>query len=157
LAKEVVRAKLVNQRALLMRCLRGRAEDDGDEPARASEEPAARDLAELLRRLDRVSEAGSLLGIEGQGASLYFGEFGRFLKAQPPARGFDFTARNRRPPRDPVNALLSFAYALLAKDCFSVLCAVGFDPYFGFYHGSGRHGRPSLALDIMEEFRAVIA
>jgi CRISPR-associated protein Cas1 len=97
-----------------------------------------------------------LLGLEGQGAALYFGEFGRFLKAQPPGRGFDFRTRNRRPPRDPVNALLSFAYALLCKDCFSALCTVGFDPYHGFYH-AGRHGRPSLALDLMEEFRAVIA
>ncbi|MFO0808620.1 MAG: CRISPR-associated endonuclease Cas1 [Gemmataceae bacterium] len=148
LAKAVVRAKLTNQRALLMRCLRG----DGD---RGSDEPAARDLAELLRRLDGVTAADSLLGIEGQGAALYFGEFGRFLKADAPGRPFDFRGRNRRPPRDPVNALLSFAYALLAKDCFAALCTVGFDPYCGFFH-AGRHGRPSLALDMLEEFRAVI-
>ncbi len=79
------------------------------------------------------------------------------MKAQPPGRGFDFQSRNRRPPRDPVNALLSFAYAMLIKDCFSALLTVGFDPYRGFYHGTGRHGRPSLALDLCEEFRAVIA
>src|SRR3954471_22380753 len=78
------------------------------------------------------------------------------LKAAAPGRGFDFKTRNRRPPKDPVNALLSFAYALLSKDCFSALCTVGFDPYHGFYH-QGRHGRPSLALDLMEEFRSVIA
>jgi CRISPR-associated protein Cas1 len=78
------------------------------------------------------------------------------LKAPAPGRGFDFKSRNRRPPRDPVNALLSFAYALLLKDCFSALCAVGFDPYHGFYH-AGRHGKPSLALDMLEEFRAIIA
>ena len=64
--------------------------------------------------------------------------------------------RNRRPPRDPVNALLSFAYAMLAKDCFSAVCTVGFDPYKGFFH-QNRHGKPSLALDLMEEFRPVIA
>ena len=64
--------------------------------------------------------------------------------------------RGRRPPRGPVNALLSFAYALLVKACFASLCTVGFDPYRGFYH-AGRHGRPALALDLMEEFRAVIA
>jgi CRISPR-associated protein Cas1 len=151
----VVRAKLTNQRALLMRCLRSAADGDA-EPQRCRDEPAARDLAELLVRLDRATEVESLLGLEGQGAALYFGEFGRFLKAQPPGRGFDFTSRNRRPPRDPVNALLSFAYALLAKDCFAAVCTVGFDPYHGFYH-RGRHGRPSLALDLMEEFRAVIA
>ena len=155
LAREVVRAKLTNQRTLLMRCLRTTGDDD-TEAARGRDEPAARDLAELLFRLDRADNFDTLLGLEGQGAALYFGEFNRFLKAQPPSRGFDFRGRNRRPPRDPVNALLSFAYALLAKDCFSAACAVGFDPYRGFFH-QGRHGKPSLALDIMEEFRAVIA
>lgn len=153
LSREVVRAKLSNQRTLLMRSLRSRGEAD----ERGGDEPAARALAELIRRVDPVDSIESLLGLEGQGASLYFAEFPRFLKAQPPGKGFDFRSRNRRPPRDPVNALLSFAYALLAKDCFSALCTVGFDPYHGFYHGTGRHGRPSLALDLMEEFRAVIA
>jgi CRISPR-associated protein Cas1 len=143
LAREVVRAKLTNQRALLMRCLRSRPEDD-EPTSRGSDEPAARDLAELLTRLDRATEIETLLGLEGQGAALYFGEFARFLKAQPPGRGFDFRSRNRRPPKDPVNSLLSFAYALLVKDCFSAVCTVGFDPYRGFYH-VGRHGRPSLA------------
>jgi CRISPR-associated protein Cas1 len=149
LARAVVRAKLANQRALLMRSLRG----DGD---RGSDEPAARGIAELLRRLDDAGSVDTLLGLEGQGAALYFGEFGRFLKAPPSGRGFDFTARNRRPPRDPVNALLSFAYALLTKDCFAAVCAVGFDPYKGFFH-SEKHGKPSLALDLLEEFRPVIA
>lgn len=156
LARAVVRAKLTNQRALLMRCLRSRPDDASEEGSRGSDEPAARDLAELLTRLERATAIDSLLGLEGQGAALYFGEFNRFLKAQPPGRGFDFKSRNRRPPRDPVNALLSFAYAMLLKDCFSALCIVGFDPYRGFFH-TGRHGKPSLALDLMEEFRAVIA
>jgi CRISPR-associated protein Cas1 len=154
LAKAVVRAKLHNQRTMLMRCLRGRAEPE-EESSRGSHEPAARDMAELIVRLERASEMETILGLEGQGAALYFGEFGRFLKS-PPGGGFDFHSRNRRPPRDPVNALLSFAYALLAKDCFSAVCTVGFDPYRGFFH-QGRHGKPSLALDLMEEFRAVIA
>lgn len=149
LSKAVVRGKLINQRALLMRSLRG----DGD---RGSDEPAARDLAELIRRLDGAPTLETVLGLEGQGAALYFGEFNRFLRAQPPGRGFAFTARNRRPPRDPVNALLSFAYALLTKDCFAAVSTVGFDPYKGFFH-SNRHGKPSLALDLMEEFRPVIA
>ena len=174
LARQVVRAKLVNQRALLMRSLRARAggggeppdndpasggcePPDGDKAVRGSDELAARSLADLLPKVDRATAIESLLGLEGQGAALYFGEFGRFLKAQPPGRGFDFQGRNRRPPRDPVNALLSFAYSLLSKDCFSTLCTVGFDPYHGFFHGTGRHGRPSLALDLMEEFRAIIA
>lgn len=160
LAKEVVRAKITNQRTLLMRSLRSRSSaadaPESTEPSRGSDEPAARDMAELLTRIDRVAEPGSLLGIEGQAASLYFGQFGRMLRSPGPDRPFDFRNRNRRPPRDPANALLSFAYAILAKDCFSALCTVGFDPYLGFYH-AGRHGRPSLALDIMEEFRSVIA
>jgi CRISPR-associated protein Cas1 len=143
-----VRAKLSNQRALLMRNVRG-----GE--ARGSDEPAARDLWSLLRGLDDVTSVESLLGTEGMGAALYFAEFGRMLKA-PPGGGFDFTSRNRRPPRDPVNALLGFAYALLAKDCFAAACTVGFDPYKGFFHQS-RHGKPALALDLMEEFRPVIA
>ena len=159
LAKAVVRAKIANQRTLLMRSLRSRTPDEsanGAEPGRGSDEPAARDMAELLRRLDRIADPAVLLGTEGQAAALYFGQFGRMLKAPRPGRGFDFKARNRRPPRDPVNSLLSFAYAMLLKDCFSALCAVGFDPYFGFFH-VGRHGKPSLALDLMEEFRAIIA
>jgi CRISPR-associated protein Cas1 len=97
-----------------------------------------------------------LLGLEGQAAAVYFANFGRMLKAKTPGATFDFTTRNRRPPRDPVNSLLSFAYAMLTKDCFSAACTVGFDPYQGFYH-SGRHGKPSLALDLVEEFRPVIA
>jgi CRISP-associated protein Cas1 len=149
LSKAVVRAKLSNQRTLLMRSLR---EDD----ARGSHEPAARGMWDLLRGLDDVSSMESILGTEGQGAALYFAEFGRFLKPLPDGKGFDFTTRNRRPPRDPVNALLSFAYAILAKDCFAAVCTVGFDPYKGFYH-QGKHGKPSLALDLMEEFRPVIA
>lgn len=149
LSREVVRAKLSNQRTLLMRSLRG---DD----ARGSDEPAARGLYDMIRGLDGATSVESVLGMEGQGAALYFSEFGRFLKPLPDGRGFDFTTRNRRPPRDPVNALLSFAYALLCKDCFAAVCAVGFDPYKGFFH-QNRHGKPSLALDLMEEFRSVIA
>jgi CRISPR-associated protein Cas1 len=149
LARAVVRAKLSNQRTLLMRSLR-------DDDTRGSKEYGARGLYDLLRSLDGVTSVESLLGMEGQGAALYFAEFGRFLKQPPTGKGFDFTTRNRRPPRDPVNALLSFAYAMLAKDCFAAVCTVGFDPYKGFFH-SGRHGKPSLALDLMEEFRPVIA
>ena len=69
---------------------------------------------------------------------------------------FDFTTRNRRPPTDPVNAMLSLAYSLLTKECTLAACAVGLDPYVGFYH-QPRHGRPALALDLMEEFRPLIA
>jgi CRISPR-associated protein Cas1 len=146
LAKAVVRAKLCNQRALLMRSLRG---DD----SRGSDEPAARDLYNMIQSVDSAASIESLLGMEGQGAALYFAEFGRFLRSK---HAFDFTSRNRRPPKDPVNALLSFAYAMLVKDCQSAASTVGFDPYKGFFH-QGRHGKPSLALDLMEEFRPIIA
>lgn len=178
LSRAVVAAKISNQRTLLMRSLRTTRDGetppgplpDGDgearsEPAsipndrdrpRGRDEPAARDMAELLARVPAAPDPGVLLGLEGQAAALYFANFGRMLKARAPGAAFDFNARNRRPPRDPVNCLLSFAYAILAKDCFSAACTVGFDPYMGFYH-VGRHGRPSLALDLMEEFRPVIA
>jgi CRISPR-associated protein Cas1 len=149
LARAAVRAKLTNQRALLMRCLRG----DGD---RGSDELAAQGLADAIRNLDSAGSVESVLGLEGTGAAWYFGEFHRFLKPGAVGSGFDFTARNRRPPRDPVNALLSFGYALLTKDCFAALLTVGFDPYRGFFHQS-KHGKPALALDLMEEFRPVIA
>jgi len=116
---------------------------------------------------------GELLGIEGAAASMYFQNFSGMIKvsaddddlpglespAQPatqPNFTFDFTKRSRRPPTDPVNALLSLAYSLLAKDCTLAALAVGFDPYVGFYH-QPRHGRPALALDLMEEFRPLIA
>ena len=170
LAKAVVKAKVINQRTLLMRSLRSRSLDEtpngsglpesSETNSRGSDEPAARDMAELLSRVDRIADPAVLLGTEGQAAALYFGQFSRMLKVPVPTKngpnGFDFKSRNRRPPRDPVNALLSFGYALLLKDCFSALCAVGFDPYCGFFH-VGRHGKPSLALDVMEEFRAIIA
>jgi CRISPR-associated protein Cas1 len=155
LAKAVVKAKIANQRVLLMRSLRAKGQDDA-EPIRGSDDPAAEEMARMLARVDDVPTTDILLGLEGQAASAYFGAFRRMLYASGPSSGFDFQARNRRPPRDPVNALLSFGYAILAKDAFSALLTVGFDPYLGFYHG-GKHGRPSLALDLMEEFRAVIA
>ncbi|HWB09923.1 MAG TPA: CRISPR-associated endonuclease Cas1 [Pirellulales bacterium] len=160
LAKAVVKAKVANQRTLLMRSLRSRGLDEpgAGDGLRGSDEPAARDMADLLDRVDAISDPAVLLGTEGQAAALYFGQFNRMLSKRPFTAGapFDFRKRNRRPPRDPVNALLSFAYAMLLKDCFSALCTVGFDPYYGFYHAS-RHGKPSLALDLMEEFRAIIA
>ena len=155
LARAVVKAKIANQRVLLMRSPRTKGQEDED-PMRGSDDPAAEEMARMLTRIDDATMTDILLGLEGQAASAYFGAFGRMLHTTVPGGGFDFLSRNRRPPRDPVNALLSFGYAILAKDTFSALLTVGFDPYLGFYHG-GKHGRPSLALDLMEEFRAVIA
>ena len=103
-----------------MRSLRARGPDD-EEPVRGSDDPAAEEMARMSARVDDVPTTDILLGLEGQAASAYFGAFGRMLHAAVPGGGFDFRSRNRRPPRDPVNALLSFAYAMLAKDAFSAL------------------------------------
>jgi len=107
-----------------------------------------------------VAEANSLpelLGVEGNGAAIYFGGFGATLRSETDTvGGFEFQNRNRRPPTDPVNAILSFVYALLVRELNVILSAVGFDSYRGFYH-QPRYGRPALALDIMEPFRPLIA
>lgn len=119
---------------------------------------------EVLRRLTALAQstlqardAATLLGLEGTAARLYFEHFGGMLKPRFPEQSvaFDFSGRNRRPPRDPVNALLSLAYSLLAKDFTVTLLSVGFDPFLGFYH-TPRYGRTALALDLMEEFRPLL-
>lgn len=102
----------------------------------------------------RASDLGALLGCEGLGAAAYFRSFAFMLRS--PIGDFAFSARNRRPPKDPVNAMLSFAYALLAKEVTVAIAAEGLDPWWGLYH-QPRHGRPSLALDLMEEFRPLVA
>ena len=115
-------------------------------------------LAQLKRLADQAASAESvesLLGFEGTAARLYFGRFAGMLKNDD-LRTFDVNGRNRRPPRDPVNCLLSYAYSLLAKDLTATVLGVGFDPYLGFYHRP-RFGRPALALDLAEEFRPIIA
>ncbi len=146
LAKSLVATKVRNQRTLLQR---------------NHIEPPAQTVDGLKRLASRVETARSLdelLGIEGASAALYFGQFAGMIKTDEASDGglFDFRARNRRPPRDPVNALLSLAYSLLARDLTIVCHAVGFDPFVGFYHQM-RFGRPALALDLMEGFRPLIA
>lgn len=144
-ARGLVRAKAGNQRALLLRNGSGRERD-----------VAVTSLADALKRKSDMPESlPGLLGWEGRAAALYFSAFSSMLKtgALP---GFQFASRNRRPPKDPVNALLSFAYALLAKECLVALWGEGLDPWWGLYH-QARHGRPALALDLMEPFRPVIA
>ena len=96
----------------------------------------------------------TLLGIEGATARTYFSEFPGMIKARD--LSFDFRGRNRRPPRDPVNAVLSFLYGMLIKQAMVTALTVGFDPYLGFYH-QPRYGKPALALDLVEEFRPLIA
>lgn len=123
---------------------------NGDPPRNVLFELAhLRDIAPLART------DTELLGIEGAAANLYFQQFPTMLKERA-AWAFDFAGRNRRPPRDPVNALLSFGYSILAKELAGVCHAVGLDPFFGFLH-QPRYGRPALALDLMEEFRPLIA
>ncbi|HEY0872269.1 MAG TPA: CRISPR-associated endonuclease Cas1 [Vicinamibacterales bacterium] len=145
-AREIVATKIRNQRTLLQR--------NHVEPSRL----VLGRLKGLAEDVQRVTSLESLLGVEGTAARLYFEQFAGMLKLEegeelPP---FHFAHRNRRPPRDPVNAMLSFAYALLTKDLTIVCHTVGFDPFVGFYH-QPRFGRPALALDLMEGFRPLIA
>lgn len=161
LARRMVHGKIRNQRTLLMR---GHVEAPA--PALARLKQAAQDVL-------TAPDLPSLLGMEGAAAALYFQHFGGMIKvdadtdelpgledpgkpAPPPVFTFDFNRRTRRPPTDPVNALLSLAYSLLAKDCTIAALSAGLDPYVGFYH-QPRYGRPALALDLMEEFRPLIA
>jgi CRISPR-associated protein Cas1 len=148
-AKQLVAGKIRNQRTMLQR--------NHVEP-KAVTLQQMRVMAERAEQAENIEE---LLGIEGNAARLYFGDFAGMIKSEddadvPKQFKFDFSQRNRRPPRDAVNALLSFSYSLLAKDCTIACYAVGFDPMMGFYH-QPRFGRPALALDLMEPFRPLIA
>lgn len=143
-AKQVVAAKVANQRTLLRR-------NAQDLHARVGEE-----FAQCLRDIDVAAAVNQLLGCEGNAAALYFRNFGRMLRPRDFSTEWDFAHRNRRPPRDPVNAMLSFAYAILVKELTVAILAEGLDPSWGLYHRP-RHGRPALALDLMEEFRPLIA
>lgn len=143
-ARLFVKGKIANGRTLIRR--------NHPDPPRG----ALRELAAAASRAGRARDAETLLGVEGTAGRLYWDLFPALLK--PPGGGMAFAmeGRNRRPPRDPVNAMLSYAYALLAKDVTVTLLAVGFDPFLGFFHRP-RYGRPSLALDLMEEFRPLVA
>ncbi len=145
LAQRFVRNKIANSRTLLRR-------NHPDAP-----EATLREMSALSESTESAVGLPELLGVEGNAARLYFEAFPALIRATGGAElGFDFTTRSRRPPKDPVNALLSFAYSLLAKDLAVTARGVGLDPFLGFYH-QPRHGRPALALDLMEEFRPIIA
>ena len=151
LARALVAGKIRNSRTMLQR--------NHVEPPRAA-------LSFLKNMQDDAEQAiatDELLGIEGNAARVYFQHFAGMIKLDEPGTSssgadfnFDFNSRNRRPPRDPINALLSLAYSVLAKDLTIVCHAVGFDPFLGFYH-QPRYGRAALALDLMEPFRPLIA
>jgi CRISP-associated protein Cas1 len=151
IARLVLTGKLANSRNVLLRAARDHGDDGRGERLRA----AALRVADCLRRLDRPElSLDEVRGIEGEAGALYFGVFDDLLTAGDEA--FRFTGRNRRPPLDPVNCLLSFLYTLLVHDIRSAIECVGLDPSVGFLHRD-RPGRPGLALDILEEFRAVFA
>lgn len=149
LSRRLMAGKIRNQRTMLQR--------NHVEP----KPQVLRELKEIAERAERAESLEELLGLEGYAARLYFAEFGGMIKREEePGETaefrFEFAQRNRRPPRDPVNALLSLGYSVLTKD-FTIACyAVGFDPFVGFYH-QPRFGRPALALDLMEPFRPLIA
>lgn len=151
LARFVLTGKLANSRSVVLRAARDHGGDGRGERLRSV---AAR-LADCLERVqdDRLS-LDELRGIEGEAGNLYFGAFDHLVTSEEEA--FRFAGRNRRPPLDPVNCLLSFVYTLLLHDVRSALECVGLDPAVGYLHRD-RPGRPSLALDLMEEFRPVFA
>ena len=141
-ARMFVTGKIRNCRTLLRRHLQS---DDRDR--------LLFQLNDLIRKAEHADCVATLLGLEGMAAKSYFGGFAKLLKG---STAFDINGRNRRPPRDPTNALLSFVYALLTKELTVAAQSVGFDPMLGFYHRP-RYGRPSLALDVCEEFRPLLA
>lgn len=143
IAKKLVFGKLCNMKTLLLRHCRQGVE----EPMNKSIEQ----INESLKKLEKAKSLEEVRGSEGTGSSFYFYAFKYFLKKD----NFSFQGRLRRPPRDPVNALLSFGYTLLFKDMVSICELVGLDPYVGFLH-SIKYGKASLALDLMEEWRPVI-
>lgn len=143
LAKQFIGGKLENQRTLLMRA------------NRKLQDAAITEATALIKRergqVDDATSVDSLRSIEGNGAAAYFGVFGQLLR-----QDLGFARRVRRPPTDPVNALLSLAYTALTHQVSAAIQIVGLDPFAGFLHAA-QYARPSLALDVMEEFRAVIA
>ncbi len=147
IAKGIVAAKLTNQRTVIRRALR----DHGDAAPLVEAEMR---ITHVARRALAATDIDILRGCEGEGAALYFGAFDSMIRHNDPK--FAFQGRSRRPPLDRTNALLSFLYAILGNDCRGALEGVGLDPAIGFLHAD-RPGRMSLALDLMEEMRPVLA
>jgi CRISPR-associated protein Cas1 len=150
IARNVVAAKIANSRTVLLRSVRDYPEAEG----RGAMESAAARLAYTLQQVQVAENLDLIRGIEGESANTYFSVFGHLITAQ--RDGFGFTGRNRRPPLDPVNALLSFLYAMLGHDARAACEAAGLDSQVGFLHRD-RPGRPGLALDLIEEFRPFVA
>lgn len=153
IVRNIVTAKAANQRTVLRRALRDHGAAMND-PERSQLEITERRLGEMARRALNASDVATLRGLEGEAAAGYFGVFDTLVRVDGPA--FRFTGRSRRPPLDRINVVLSFLYAMLGHDCRSALEAHGLDPQVGFLHAD-RPGRASLALDLMEELRPVLA
>jgi CRISPR-associated protein Cas1 len=147
LARRFVAGKLKNQRHVLLRGARDSKSDDDT----AALTRAAQNLAASMRALPQAASLDVIRGVEGEAAHTYFGAMHRLIRADE-REAFTMDGRTRRPPRDRMNALLSFLYAMLMNDCRSACEAAGLDPQLGFLHAV-RPGRASLALDLMEEFR----
>ena len=154
-SKELVAAKILNQRTMMRRNFKGE---------KNKKNLILEELSKLRRATSKASNIPALLGYEGSAAAIYFGSFSELLDAPSKQetlldlsseKTFRFQQRNRRPPADPINAMLSFGYAILTRQLSTALATVGLDPFRGFFHAP-RYGRPSLALDIMEPFRPII-
>ncbi len=150
IARSMIAAKVANGRSVLLRAAR----DYPDTPRRPALETAAAHMARCLRMLPGTSTLDGIRGVEGDSANAYFGVFEHLITS--PGTGFGFSGRSRRPPLDPINALLSFLYTMLGHDARAACESSGLDAQVGFLHRD-RPGRPSLALDLMEEFRPFIA
>ena len=150
IARTMIAGKLRNSRSVLLRAAReaGTLEDAGELGRAAAE------IGRILTRLPSRDDLDLLRGDEGEAARTYFGVFARMVRVDRTA--FGFRERTRRPPRDRLNALLSFLYTLLRSDCVAALEGVGMDPQVGYLHAL-RPGRPALALDLMEELRPAVA
>lgn len=150
IARQIVAAKIQNSRHVLLRAAR----ESTDPANRAALSAAAERIAGVLLRLKECHDLNLVRGAEGEAARTYFGVFGHMVRGD--REHFAMDGRTRRPPRDRVNAALSFLYALLRAECAAALESVGLDPQVGYLHAL-RPGRPALALDLMEEFRPVLA
>jgi len=138
-ASRLIEGKIRNERAVIMRYSRNHPGIEFDKEISI--------LDDALEKTQKTPSLPILLGIEGYTSAAYFRAFAKMFR-----KDLAFTTRSRRPPRDPVNALLSFGYTLITNEIFSLLMGIGFDPYIGYLHGID-YGRPSLALDMVEEFR----
>ena len=151
IARQIVAGKIQNSRNSLLRG--GRETDDTAEQRQLTDatDALARQLSDLAKTNPPLDQ---MRGVEGMAAQTYFSVFGLLLKQQ--RDDFAFTTRSRRPPRDRINCMVSFLYALVRHDCIAALTSIGLDPFVGFLHAD-RPNRPSLALDLMEEFRPWLA